>query len=88
MRMSTTPPANVAGRSKRAPKRLPTATPMNDSKLPGLNRRLTGREYRQVLDHMLELGLDGYLQEKEAADSAYTPAFMDEESVKLFPDSV
>ena len=32
MRMSTTPPANVAGRSKRAPKRLPTATPMNDSK--------------------------------------------------------
>mgnify|MGYP006868128765 CR=1 FL=1 len=27
-------------------------------------------------------------QEKEAADSAYTPAFMDEESVKLFPDSV
>ena len=60
-------------------------TPMNDCKLPGLNRRLTGREYRQVLEHMMELGLDGYLQEKEAADSAYTPAFMDEESVRLFP---
>ena len=61
-------------------------TPMNDCKLPGLNRRLTGREYRQVLEHMMELGLDGYLQEKEAADSAYTPAFMDEESVRLFPE--
>ncbi len=34
---------------------------------------------------MMELVLDGYLQEKEAADSAYTPAFMDEESVRLFP---
>lgn len=60
-------------------------TPMADTGLPGLDRRLTDREYRQVLEHMLELGLDGYTQQKEAANSAFTPAFMDEESVRLFP---
>ncbi|MBE5779909.1 MAG: radical SAM protein [Clostridiales bacterium] len=60
-------------------------TPMTDTKLPGLDRRLTDREYRQVRDHMLDLGLDGYLQQKEAANSIYTPAFMDEESRRLFP---
>jgi len=61
-------------------------TPMNGVKIAGLDRRLTSREYIRVRDHMLALGLDGYLQQKESADSAYTPAFMDEESVKLFPD--
>lgn len=60
-------------------------TPMNDVKIAGLDRRLTAREYSRVRDHMLTLGLDGYLQQKEAADSAFTPAFMDEESTKLFP---
>lgn len=60
-------------------------TPMNDVKIAGLDRRLTAREYARVRDHMLALGLNGYLQQKEAADSAYTPAFMDEESTKLFP---
>lgn len=61
-------------------------TPMNQTDLPGLDRRLTSREYLKVRDHMLELGLNGYCQQKEAADSAYTPAFMDEESVRLFPE--
>lgn len=60
-------------------------TPMNGVKIAGLDRRLTSREYIRVRDHMMDLGLDGYLQQKEAADSAYTPAFMDEESVALFP---
>jgi len=60
-------------------------TPMNDVKIAGLDRRLTSREYVRVRDHMFDLGLDGYLQQKESADSAYTPAFMDEESVALFP---
>ena len=60
-------------------------TPMNNVNLPGLDRRLTTREYVRVRDHMLELGLDGYLQQKESATSAFTPAFMDEESQKLFP---
>lgn len=61
-------------------------TPMNGVDIAGLDRRLTSREYIRVRDHMFALGLDGYLQQKESADSAYTPAFMDEESVKLFPD--
>ena len=59
-------------------------TPMNGVAIAGLDRRLTAREYARVRDHMLMLGLDGYLQGKEAASSAYTPAFMDEESVRLF----
>jgi hypothetical protein len=35
---------------------------------------------------MLDLGLDGYAQQKEAANSACTPAFMDAESTRLFPE--
>ena len=62
-------------------------TPMNGVDIAGLDRRLTSREYIRVRDHMFELGLDGYLQQKESADSAYTPAFMDAESVKLFPQA-
>ncbi len=60
-------------------------TPMNNVKIAGLDRRLTSREYIKVRDHMFDLGLDGYLQQKESADSTYTPAFMDEESIALFP---
>ena len=58
-------------------------TPMNGVDLPGLDRRLTAREYAKVRDHMLMLDLPGYLQQKEAADSAYTPVFMDAESLRL-----
>lgn len=61
-------------------------TPMNDVHLPGLDRRLTPREYRRVRDYMLALDLDGYEQSPEAASSAFTPDFMDEESVRLFPE--
>ncbi|MDD3336012.1 MAG: radical SAM protein [Eubacteriales bacterium] len=60
-------------------------TPMNVTEKKGLDRLLTAREYARVFDHMLALGLDGYVQEKKAADSGYTPDFMDEESVRLFP---
>ncbi len=60
-------------------------TPMDGISAPGLDRRLTFREYARVRDHMLQLGLAGYLQDKEAATSAYTPTFMDEESTMLFP---
>lgn len=60
-------------------------TPMNGVNLPGLDRPLTAREYRRVEDHMLALGLDGYVQSRQAATSAYTPHFMDDESVRLFP---
>lgn len=60
-------------------------TPMNGVDLPGLDRRLTGREYARVCDFMLALGLEGYVQSRESADSAFTPAFMDVESTRLFP---
>ena len=63
-------------------------TPMNNVTIPGLDRRLTTREYVKVREHMIELGLDGYLQQKESATSAYTPVFMDEESQKLFPENI
>ena len=60
-------------------------TPMNRPTAPGLDRRLTPREYARAREHMEALGLPGYLQGKEAAHSAYTPAFLDPESTRLFP---
>ncbi|MCL1855176.1 MAG: radical SAM protein [Clostridia bacterium] len=62
-------------------------TPMNNPTFPGLNRRLTAREYARARNHMQFLGLPGYFQQKDAADSAFTPAFLDEESTRLFPDT-
>ena len=62
-------------------------TPMGAANLSGLDRRLTPREYRRVREHMEALGLPGYLQQKDAADSTFTPVFMDEESTRLFPDA-
>ena len=43
--------------------------------VPGLDRRVTDKEYERVLAHYQALGLSGYTQEKEAADTAYTPPF-------------
>ena len=43
---------------------------------PELKRRITRREYDKVVDHLLELGLtNGYVQERDSADSRYIPAF-------------
>lgn len=50
-------------------------TPLNGVTIPGLDRRITPREYRRVRDHMLALGLPGYEQEPRAADAAYVPEF-------------
>lgn len=50
-------------------------TPEPWCSIPGLDRRITDREYGRVLDHFRALGLQGYLQEKESADAAYTPPF-------------
>ena len=61
-------------------------TPMNGVTAKGLDRRLTAREYARARDALFALGLDGYLQEKEAATNAYTPSFMDEESTRLFDE--
>ncbi len=43
---------------------------------PEINRRLTTYEYRQVLSHALELGLEnGYQQYRTSAKEEYTPPF-------------
>ena len=54
--------------------------PANNVSIPGLDRRVTEREYRRVLDHMLALGLPGFLQEADSAEANYIPAFNREDS--------
>lgn len=50
-------------------------TPMGDiAGFPELNRKLTAREYRRVVDHAVSLGFtDIYLQEKESANQNFIP---------------
>ena len=50
-------------------------TPIPECRVAGLDRRVTDQEYARVLSHFEALGLSGYTQEKEAADSGYTPPF-------------
>lgn len=51
-------------------------TPMQeDTQHPELNRRITKMEYNSVLKVAQELGFDGFLQDKSAADGSYTPDF-------------
>lgn len=51
-------------------------TPMKDySDHPELNRRITKMEYNSVLKAAQGLGFKGYLQDKSAAQSSYTPNF-------------
>ena len=40
-----------------------------------LNRRISTFEYNTVVDHALELGLDGFMQERSSAKEEYTPPF-------------
>ena len=48
----------------------------HSSEYPGLNRRITTFEYRQVVDEALRLGLNrGFMQEKSSAKEEYTPPF-------------
>ena len=54
--------------------------PMNGVAIPGLDRRVTEKEYRRVRDHMIALGLPGFLQEPEAADPDFVPLFNRDES--------
>ncbi len=49
--------------------------PLNGVSIPGLDRRITEKEYKRVRDHVLLLGLPGFEQEAEAADAAYVPPF-------------
>ena len=54
--------------------------PANGVAIPGLNRRITEAEYARVRAHMEALGLPGFVQEAEAAEEAFIPAFNREES--------
>ncbi|MBQ9253080.1 MAG: radical SAM protein [Clostridia bacterium] len=54
--------------------------PYNGVSIPGLDRRVTEKEYRRVRDHMLALDLPGFLQEPEAADPNFVPVFNQPES--------
>ena len=51
-------------------------TPFHKAKNdPRLNRRITTFEYRKVLDAVIEVGLQGFMQEKSSAKEEYTPLF-------------
>ena len=50
-------------------------TPIPECRIPGLDRRVTDREYRRVLDWAEELGITGYSQERTSAEREYTPEF-------------
>ncbi|MGN1369316.1 MAG: radical SAM protein [Aristaeellaceae bacterium] len=54
--------------------------PMNGVDIRGLDRPITEREYRRVRDHMLSLGLPGFLQEPESASADFVPLFCRDES--------
>ena len=54
--------------------------PCNGVSVPGLDRRVTEKEYARVRDHMLLLGLPGWLQEPDSADSGFIPLFNQDES--------
>ena len=43
--------------------------------IPGMNRRVTRKEYDRVLAHMQAIGLPGYRQALSAATEAFVPAF-------------
>lgn len=42
---------------------------------PEINRKVTAREFQKVSDRLFELGLDGFVQERKAADKKFIPAF-------------
>ena len=44
--------------------------------LPELNRKVTRREYRKLIDYAMELGVEcGFIQEGETAQESFIPAF-------------
>lgn len=64
--------------------RLPKGTPVSlmrqyspipECQIKGLDRRITDAEYERVLDRLIALNLDGYMQEKTSAKREYTPPF-------------
>ena len=47
-----------------------------------LLRRVKSFEYESVMQHAVELGFEGYFQQKESADKAYTPDFAKREILR------
>ena len=54
--------------------------PCNGVSVPGLDRRITEKEYSRVRDHMLALDLPGFLQEPDSADKDFIPVFNEDAS--------
>ncbi len=54
--------------------------PCNGVSVPGLDRRITEKEYNRVRDHMIALDLPGFLQEPDSADRDFIPLFNQDES--------
>lgn len=51
-------------------------TPMGEAyKYPEINRKITEQEYDEVVDHAIDLNLDGFIQELSAADESFVPSF-------------
>ena len=46
-----------------------------DSSYKELHRRITAFEYSSVCDKILELGFDGFMQQRDSANKIYTPDF-------------
>lgn len=44
-------------------------------KYPEINRKITAREFQKISNRLFELGLDGFVQERKAADKGYIPDF-------------
>ena len=55
-------------------------TPIPGCSVKGLNRRVTEREYKRVVDCMLALDLPGYIQARSSVGAAFTPAFNTDEA--------
>lgn len=50
-------------------------TPSPRCQIKGLDRRITDEEYDRVMAHAARIGILGFSQEAESADSSYTPPF-------------
>lgn len=51
-------------------------TPFGLEKYPGINRRVTKREYERYIDHAIELGVENaFIQEGNVAEESFIPAF-------------
>ena len=54
--------------------------PCNDVAIPGLQRRITPREYHRVCEYMREIGLPGFTQGATSATVDFVPVFNQDES--------